>query len=140
MSPRNVLHALARDRQLRRQLAGRPEVVVVEERDPLAACLGDGSQLGIRLRYSWEQPVLGSAGGPRHALPLLTDGGAQRFLIVNGVAMTRIMGERRYAMRLWLDRQALAGRRLTVQDIEAALRRENLQLPAGFTATVNSTR
>ena len=28
-----------------------------------------------RVRYSWEQPVLGSAGGPRHALPLLTDGG-----------------------------------------------------------------
>ncbi|HVF16824.1 MAG TPA: efflux RND transporter permease subunit, partial [Steroidobacteraceae bacterium] len=60
-----------------------------------------------------------------------------RFLIVNGVAMTRIMGERRYAMRLWLDRQALAGRRLTVQDIEAALRRENLQLPAGRIESTN---
>jgi len=54
-----------------------------------------------------------------------------RFSVVDGVAMTRINGERRYAMRIWLNRQALAGRQLTVQDVEAALRRENLQLPAG---------
>ena len=54
-----------------------------------------------------------------------------RFSVVKGVAITRINGERRFAMRIWLDRQALAGRQLTVQDIEAALRRENLQLPAG---------
>ena len=60
-----------------------------------------------------------------------------RFLVVNGVAMTRVFGERRYAMRIWLDRQALAGRRLTVQDIEAALRRENLQLPAGRIESLN---
>jgi multidrug efflux pump len=53
------------------------------------------------------------------------------FSIVPGVAMTRINGERRYAMRIWLDRQALAGRQLTVQDVESALRRENMQLPAG---------
>ena len=33
--------------------------------------VGDGSDLGVRVRYSWEQPVLGSAGGPRQALPLL---------------------------------------------------------------------
>ena len=60
-----------------------------------------------------------------------------RFLVVDGVAMTRVFGERRYAMRIWLDRQALAGRRLTVQDIEAALRRENLQLPAGRIESIN---
>ena len=34
-------------------------------------------------------------------------------------------------MRIWLDRLALAARQLTVTDIEAALRRENLELPAG---------
>jgi NDP-sugar pyrophosphorylase family protein len=39
----------------------------------IAASLGDGSDLGARVRYSWENPVLGSAGGPRHALPLLVD-------------------------------------------------------------------
>lgn len=44
--------------------------------------VGDGSQYGLRVRYSWEQPVvLGSAGGPRHALPLV-DG--ETLLIVNG--------------------------------------------------------
>ncbi len=44
--------------------------------------IGDGTQYGVRVRYSWEQPrVLGSAGGPRHALPLL-DG--DTVLIVNG--------------------------------------------------------
>ena len=52
--------------------------------------LGDGGDLGVRVRYSWEQPVLGSAGGPRHALPLLTDGGRQRFLIVNGDTLTDV--------------------------------------------------
>jgi mannose-1-phosphate guanylyltransferase len=37
----------------------------------ITSSVGDGSDLGARVRYSWEQPVLGSAGGPRHALPLL---------------------------------------------------------------------
>jgi len=54
----------------------------------IAAVLGDGSGLGVRVRYSWEQPrVLGSAGGPRHALPLL---GTDPFLIVNGDTLTDI--------------------------------------------------
>lgn len=44
--------------------------------------VGDGSHCGLRVRYSWEQPrVLGSAGGPRHALPLI-DG--ETLVIVNG--------------------------------------------------------
>ncbi|HJR59376.1 MAG TPA: NDP-sugar synthase [Vicinamibacterales bacterium] len=56
----------------------------------VTACLGDGSGFGARVRYSWEQPVLGSAGGPRHALPLLTDDGGTRFLIVNGDTLTDV--------------------------------------------------
>jgi NDP-sugar pyrophosphorylase family protein len=48
----------------------------------ITAVVGDGSDLGVRVRYSWEQPVvLGSAGGPRRALPIL---GSRTFLIVNG--------------------------------------------------------
>jgi NDP-sugar pyrophosphorylase family protein len=47
----------------------------------ITTILGDGAHLGLSLRYSWEQPLLGSAGGPRHALPLLD---ADTFLIVNG--------------------------------------------------------
>ena len=42
--------------------------------ETITASVGDGSDLDARVRYSWEQPVLGSAGGPRHALPLLLDG------------------------------------------------------------------
>jgi NDP-sugar pyrophosphorylase family protein len=56
----------------------------------IARLVGDGADLGARVRYSWEQPVLGSAGGPRHALPLLTDGGASTFLIVNGDTLTDV--------------------------------------------------
>jgi NDP-sugar pyrophosphorylase family protein len=41
--------------------------------DTITAAVGDGSDLGARVRYSWESLVLGSAGGPRHALPLLLD-------------------------------------------------------------------
>ena len=61
---------------------------------------------------------------------------AERFLVdrfstVAGVARVRISGARRYAMRIWLDRQALAARALTVADVERALRAENVELPAG---------
>jgi mannose-1-phosphate guanylyltransferase len=56
----------------------------------IAAVLGDGSTFDVRLRYSWEQPVLGSAGGPRRALPLLVDDGAKRFLVVNGDTLTNV--------------------------------------------------
>jgi len=54
-----------------------------------------------------------------------------RFSVVSGVAQVQMGGERRYAMRIWLDRQALAARGLTAQDVENALRAENVELPAG---------
>lgn len=54
-----------------------------------------------------------------------------RLAIVDGVAQVLISGERRFSMRIWLDRQALAARGLTVQDIEDAIRRENVELPGG---------
>jgi mannose-1-phosphate guanylyltransferase len=53
--------------------------------ETIARAIGDGSDLGVRVRYSWENPVLGSAGGPRHALPLLD---SERFLIANGDTLT----------------------------------------------------
>ncbi|HSL23831.1 MAG TPA: sugar phosphate nucleotidyltransferase [Vicinamibacterales bacterium] len=55
--------------------------------ETLTRAVGDGADLGVRVRYSWENPVLGSAGGPRHALPLLD---APRFLIVNGDTLTDV--------------------------------------------------
>ena len=54
-----------------------------------------------------------------------------RLQTVTGVADVRIFGERKYAMRVWLDTDKLASYRLTTQDVEDAIRRSNLELPAG---------
>ena len=54
-----------------------------------------------------------------------------RLQTVTGVADVRVFGERKYAMRVWLDTDKLASYRLTTQDIEDAIRRSNLELPAG---------
>ena len=69
------------------------EVVVNLHHRPatIAAVLGDGSDLDVRVRYTWEQPVLGSAGGPRRALPLLTDTADAPFLLVNGDTLTDLV-------------------------------------------------
>jgi mannose-1-phosphate guanylyltransferase len=58
----------------------------------VTAVLGDGSDLSVGIRYSWEQPrILGSAGGPRHALSML---GTDPFVIVNGDTLTDLsLGE-----------------------------------------------
>lgn len=56
---------------------------------------------------------------------------ADRIATVDGVADLNIYGERPFAVRIWLDRRALAARKLTVADVETALRRNNLELPAG---------
>jgi multidrug efflux pump len=54
-----------------------------------------------------------------------------RFQTVTGVADVRIFGERKYAMRVWLDSDKMAAFRLTSQDVEDAIRRSNMELPAG---------
>lgn len=87
----------------------------------------------------------------RMSVPELTDY-ADRYLVdsfsvLNGVARVRIGGGQSFAMRIWLDREKLAARQLTVSDVENALRAENLELPAGsieshermFTVRVNRT-
>jgi len=61
---------------------------------------------------------------------------AERFIVdalsvVDGVARIRLNGNRRPAMRIWIDPKRLAARQLTVADIEDALRRENVQIPSG---------
>ena len=61
---------------------------------------------------------------------------ADRFAVIPGVANASVFGARP-AMRVWIDRLALAARNLTVNDIEAALRRENIELPAGRLETVD---
>ena len=54
-----------------------------------------------------------------------------QFATLEGVANVRLNGARRYAMRVWLSREALAARQLTVADVENSLLRENVELPAG---------
>ncbi|WP_291076221.1 efflux RND transporter permease subunit [Hyphomonas sp.] len=61
---------------------------------------------------------------------------AQRYLVdrfsaLDGVARVQVGGARDYAMRVWIDRKALAARGLTVADLEQALRSENIEAPAG---------
>lgn len=50
---------------------------------------------------------------------------------IEGVGDIQIFGERRYAMRLWLDPNRLASRNLTVQDVSAAIQEQNIQVGAG---------
>jgi multidrug efflux pump len=59
-----------------------------------------------------------------------------RLSALDGVARVRVGGEQRYAMRVWLNSSALAARGLTVAEVQAALQRENVELPAG---TLEST-
>lgn len=54
-----------------------------------------------------------------------------RFSSVDGVSRVQIGGEARPAMRIWIERQKLAAYGLTTADIEQALRRQNVELPAG---------
>ncbi len=51
---------------------------------------------------------------------------------VSGVSRIFVGGERRYAMRIWLDPAQLAARNLTVLDLEAVLQRENVEIPSGL--------
>src|SRR5881394_163638 len=54
-----------------------------------------------------------------------------RFATIPGVSQINVFGAGGPSMRVWIDRLALAARGLTVTDIENALTRENLELPAG---------
>eukprot|EP01093_Parvamoeba_rugata_P001914 TRINITY_DN123_c0_g1_i7.p1 TRINITY_DN123_c0_g1~~TRINITY_DN123_c0_g1_i7.p1 ORF type:complete len:1037 (+),score=224.97 TRINITY_DN123_c0_g1_i7:22983-26093(+) len=61
---------------------------------------------------------------------------AERFLvdrlsIVDGVARVQIGGGRRYAMKVFLDRNAMSARGITVSDVEQVISTENVELPAG---------
>ncbi|MBM3393204.1 MAG: efflux RND transporter permease subunit [Betaproteobacteria bacterium] len=82
------------------------------------------------------QPVMWIAlASDRHTPMEMTDY-ADRYLTdplkaLPGVASVVIGGERKYAMRVWLDRERLAAQGLTAQDVEEALRRQNLDSPGG---------
>jgi multidrug efflux pump len=54
-----------------------------------------------------------------------------RLQTLPGAADVRIFGDRKFAMRIWLDRQRLAAYQLTPADVEDALRKQNVEVPAG---------
>jgi multidrug efflux pump len=54
-----------------------------------------------------------------------------RLATLPGVSDVRIFGERRYAMRLWLDPARMAAYKVATTDVEDALRRQNVEIPAG---------
>ncbi|MCB0741315.1 MAG: efflux RND transporter permease subunit, partial [Chitinophagaceae bacterium] len=55
----------------------------------------------------------------------------ERLQTIPGVSGIQIWGERRYAMRIWLDPAKLASYNVTANDVEAALAKENVELPSG---------
>ena len=82
------------------------------------------------------QPIMYLAfSSDRHSQLEVTDAADRivkdRLQSITGVAEARIFGERRYAMRIWLDAARLAAYNLTPQDVEAALRNQNVEVPAG---------
>src|SRR5205085_6765021 len=56
---------------------------------------------------------------------------AERLQTIPGVSTVQIWGQKKYAMRLWIDPAKLAAFRLTPLDVKQALDRENVELPAG---------
>jgi multidrug efflux pump len=82
------------------------------------------------------QPILWIALSSDRHTPMEMSDYADRYLTdplkaLPGVASVIIGGERKYAMRVWLDRERLAAQGLTAQDVEDALNRENLDSPSG---------
>jgi len=82
------------------------------------------------------QPILWvSLNSDRHSpLELTTIAERQiknRLQTVSGVSGVIIGGEKRFAMRLWLDSERMAARGVTVLDVERALREQNVELPSG---------
>lgn len=55
----------------------------------------------------------------------------ERFQTIEGVSSVGIMGEKRFAMRIWLDPGKLSAYNLTALDVQQALNRENIELPSG---------
>jgi multidrug efflux pump len=97
------------------------------------------------------QPIIYLAFSSDRFGPLHISDYADRFVKprlqnIDGVSEARLLGERRYAMRIWLDPLKLAALKLTTDDVISSLSNQNLEVPAGrientkreFTVLVNS--
>ena len=56
---------------------------------------------------------------------------AERFQTIPGVSSVRLLGEKKYAMRIWMDPNKLIAYGLTPLDVQRALEKENVELPSG---------
>ncbi|MDG4551460.1 MAG: efflux RND transporter permease subunit [Candidatus Contendobacter sp.] len=96
-----------------------------ETNDPVVAKIEADAQAIMWLAFS----------STRHSALEITDYAdrvvVDRLQALPGVASVIIAGERRYAMRLWLDRDRMAAYGLTPQDVEDALKKQNIELPSG---------
>lgn len=116
--------------------------------DDAAADVRDrASRVRARLPQTVEEPVIAKVEAdafptiwlafssetmsPLHVSDLVNRVVKPRLQTVPGVADVQVNGERKFSMRIWLDPDKLAAYRLTVQDAEDALRRQNLEVPAG---------
>lgn len=97
-----------------------------EDADPPRIAKADSDARPIQW-FSLTSPNLDSMALTDYAERYLVD----QFTVIDGVANIFISGAGRYSMRIWIDRIALAARGLTVTDVESALRKQNVELPAG---------
>lgn len=97
-----------------------------EEADPPRIAKADSDARPIQW-FSLTSPNMDSMALTDYAQRYLLD----QFTAIDGVANVRVSGAGRYSMRIWIDRVALAARSLTINDLERALRSQNLELPAG---------
>ena len=140
----DIMTSISRTEQsqitVRFRLSKDPDTAAAEVRDRVARVRG-------RLPAAVDEPVISKVEadatptiwlaytsdtmGPLELSDLINRVVKPRLQTVPGVADVQVGGERRYAMRIWLDPDRLAGYQLTVQDVEDALRRQNLEVPAG---------
>ncbi|MCB1692198.1 MAG: efflux RND transporter permease subunit [Pseudomonadales bacterium] len=109
-----------------RDRVGRVSDRLPEDAEPPQIAKADSDARPIQW-FSLTSPNMDSMALTDYADRYLVD----QFTTIDGVASVSTSGAGRYSMRIWLDRIALAARGLTVLDIEDALRKQNVELPAG---------
>src|SRR5690554_4142434 len=131
---------------VRFRLGTDPDVAASDVRDRVSRVRG-------RLPNEIEEPIIAKVEADAQAIiyiaftssrhtPLEISDYADRYVRdqlqnIPGVAEVRIFGERRYAMRIWLDRMRLAAFNLTVADVENAIRQQNAEVPSGRIESVD---
>jgi multidrug efflux pump len=140
----DILTSISRSEQsqitVRFKLSKPPEAAAADVRDRVA-------RVRARLPEAADEPVVAKVEAdaspviflafnsetlnPLEVTDIINNVVKPRLQTVPGVADVQINGDRKYSMRVWLDPDRLAAYRVTVQDVEDALRKQNLEVPAG---------